>query len=125
MARSRAYMVRNVVPIHGVNLLSVGPGECVGNLFLLCAYNLTHISQPWAWWDVSVCMQVMSSNLLMGDLTTPSRQDRTIKMCRKTFKDAPRKQGLTTTPSTPVLLVLWASNCLSRALTIATPSMLM
>jgi len=34
-----------------------GPGECVGDLFLLCAYNLTHITQPWAWWDLSVCMQ--------------------------------------------------------------------
>ena len=45
--------------IHGFNQFFAGPGECVGNLFLLCAYNLTHISQPWAWWDVSVCMQVM------------------------------------------------------------------
>lgn len=34
-----------------------GPGECVGDLFLLCAHNLTVTHNPWGWWDLAVCMQ--------------------------------------------------------------------
>eukprot|EP01087_Luapelamoeba_hula_P009621 TRINITY_DN2502_c0_g1_i2.p1 TRINITY_DN2502_c0_g1~~TRINITY_DN2502_c0_g1_i2.p1 ORF type:complete len:237 (-),score=34.43 TRINITY_DN2502_c0_g1_i2:125-835(-) len=35
-----------------------GPGECVGDLYLVCADNFTRNSAtPWAWWDMSVCMQ--------------------------------------------------------------------